>query len=359
MAPVESSGDMRVKSEADLLVEGFTLAVRRRLVLISLLSAVLFLLVWLSINTGPVRMSPKQVLDALLSGVGDHALIIREIRAPRAILAALVGGALGVAGAAAQSLTRNPLADPAIFGAPQAAALGAVCMLYYGYAQAHSPSLLLAAVGGAALAIAFVLILVRKRFSIISILLAGLAVGSLCSAGVSVALSLSPNPFAMAEIVFWLMGSFADRSFIHVALSLPLLAAGSLLILRSGSAYRALSLGEDTAISMGFNPQWTAFSAAVALSLSIGGATAVSGAIGFVGLMAPHIVRPFCNGDPKAILVPSLLAGAILTTASDILVRLIPSTNEIPVGVVTALLGAPFFLYLVTSRRVMFGSARQ
>jgi iron complex transport system permease protein len=172
------------------------------------------------------------------------------------------------------------------------------------------------------------------------------------------ALSLSPNPFAMAEIVFWLMGSFADRSFAHVALSLPLIVAGSVILITCGKAFRALSLGEDTAFSLGYNPGWTTACTAIALSLVIGATTAVSGAIGFVGLIAPHIARPFCSGDPKGILIPSILCGAILTTGADVVVRSIPSTNEIPVGVVTVLLGAPFFLYLVTFRRAMFGSVQ-
>lgn len=348
-----------VRSEADLLLDDFSRAARQRIALGLVLLILVVVLAWASLSVGPIRLSPRDVLQGLVSGGDERAIIVREIRLPRMLLSALVGGALGLCGAAAQSLTRNPLADPAIFGAPQAAALGAVCMLYFGYAEASSPQLLIAAVAGAALSIALVLFLVRRRFSIISVLLAGLAVGSLSSAGVAVALSLSPNPFAMAEIVFWLMGSFTDRSMIHVWLSLPFLLLGGLLVLRCGAAYRALSLGDDTAVSMGFNPGKAALYTAIALSLAIGGATAVSGAIGFVGLMAPHLVRPFCSGDPKGILIPSMLSGAVLTLSADIVVRLIPSTNEIPVGVITAVLGAPFFLYLVTSRHVMFGSVRE
>jgi iron complex transport system permease protein len=348
----------KLKSEPQLLRDAFARAAQDRVVLIVILSVLLAGLVFISLATGAAPIPISGIVEALLAGTGDAAVIVMEIRLPRTMLSVLVGAALGLCGAAAQSLTRNPLADPAIFGAPQAAAFGAVCMLYFGFAEASSPWLLLAAVTGAGLCLALILFLVRRRFSVISVLLGGLALGSLCSAGVSVALSLSPNPFAMAEIVFWLMGSFADRSFVHVALSYPLLIIGCGLLLSRGSAFRALSLGEDTAVSMGCNPQSTTAYTALGLSLAIGGATAVSGAIGFVGLMAPHLVRPFCSGDAKAVLVPSMLSGAILMTSADILVRTIPSTNEIPVGVITALLGAPFFLYLVTSRRVMFGSVQ-
>ena len=347
-----------MKSQSQLLLDGFSRAAQDRVILIAILSTLLAGLFVASLVIGPAPISIMGVLKALIAGVDDTAVIVREIRLPRTLLSLFVGSALGLCGAAAQSLTRNSLADPAIFGAPQAAALGAVCVLYFGFAEANSPMLLVAAVGAAGVCLGLILYLVRRRFSVISVLLGGLALGSLCSAGVSVALSLSANPFAMAEIVFWLMGSFADRSIAHVGLSFPLLAMGCVLLLSCGRAFRALSLGEDTAISMGFNPRKTTAFTAVGLSLAIGGATAVSGAIGFVGLMAPHIVRSFCGGDAKAILVPSMLAGAILTTGADILVRVIPSTNEIPVGVVTALLGAPFFLYLVTSRRLMFGSVQ-
>ncbi len=347
-----------VKGSPQALIDDFSHAARERCVFIAVLLLLLASLIAASLFTGPAQIRLTEAFEALMFGTSDNAIVMQEIRLPRLIISLAVGGALGLCGAAAQSLTRNPLADPAIFGAPQAAALGAVIMLYFNHADASSPLLLGAAIGGAAACLAVILLLARKHFSIIAVLLAGVAVGSLCSAGVSMALSLSPNPFAMAEIVFWLMGSFADRSVAHIALSLPPLVMGSAIILLCGKSFRALTLGEDTAISMGYSPLRTTVYTAAALSMIIGATTAVSGAIGFVGLMAPHFARPFCNGDPKAILLPSVLCGAILTTGADVVVRLIPSTNEIPVGVVTAVLGAPFFLYLVTFRRAMFGSLR-
>ena len=345
-----------LQSDPQFLLEGFSRAALERTFLNAVLTCVLAFLAATSLATGPVFVPFADLLDSLRGGDNEFAIIINDIRLPRTLLSILVGASLGLCGASAQSLTRNPLADPSIFGAPQAAALGAVLLLYFGWSEANSPELLIASVGGAAVCLVLILLMVRRRFSVVAVLLAGLALGSLCSAGLSMALSLSPNPFAMAEIVFWLMGSFADRSLLHVILSAPLIVIGCAVLLSCGRAFRALSLGEDTAISMGFSPSFTTSRAAIGMALTIGAATAVSGAIGFVGLMAPHLARPFCSGDPKAILVPSMLAGAILTTAADIVVRIVPSTNEIPVGVVTALLGAPFFLYLVTSRRAMFGS---
>ncbi len=345
-----------MKNDPQRLLDAFSRAGRDQVLLVVVLSFLLFAAFAGSLIIGPVSIPVSVVFNALFFGDDDAAAIVREVRLPRAALSTFVGAALGLCGAAAQSLTRNPLADPAIFGAPQAAALGAVCLLYFGYAEANSPALLAASIGGAALSFTLVFLLVRNRFSVISVLLAGLALGSLFSAGVSIALSLSPNPFAMAEIVFWLMGSFADRSLLHVLISAPALLIGCVILLSCGGAFRALSLGEDTASSMGFNPGLATAYTAIGLALAIGAATAVSGSIAFVGLMAPHLVRTYCNGDPKALLIPSMLSGALLMTSADVLVRLIPSTNEIPVGVITAILGAPFFLYLVTSRRAMFGS---
>lgn len=345
-----------LQSDPQFLLDGFSRAALERTFLNVVLTCVLATLVAASLATGPVFVPLVDLIASLGGGDSEYAVIVTEIRLPRALLSVLVGAALGLCGASAQSLTRNPLADPSIFGAPQAAALGAVLLLYFGWSEANSPELLVASVGGAAACLILILLMVRRRFSVVAVLLAGLALGSLCSAGLSTALSLSPNPFAMAEIVFWLMGSFADRSLLHVVLSAPFIVIGCSILLSCGRAFRALSLGEDTAMSMGFSPTLTTTWAATGMAFTIGGATAVSGAIGFVGLMAPHLARPFCSGDPKAILLPSMLAGAILTTGADIIVRVVPSTNEIPVGVVTALLGAPFFLYLVTSRRAMFGS---
>jgi iron complex transport system permease protein len=348
-----------VKGDPQLLLDDFSHATHERTLFVCILWLMLASLVVASLFTGPAYIPLNDAFAALVMGTGENAIVMQEIRLPRLVISLAVGGGLGLCGAAAQSLTRNPLADPAIFGAPQAAALGAVIVLYFNHAVAGSPLLVISAISGAAVCLAVILLLARKHFSIIAVLLAGVAVGSLCSAGVSMALSLSPNPFAMAEIVFWLMGSFADRSVAHVALSLPLIVFGGVIIMRCGNSFRALTLGEDTAISMGYSPMKTTVYTAAALSMIIGATTAVSGAIGFVGLMAPHFARPFCNGDPKAILLPSILCGAILTTGADVVVRLIPSTNEIPVGVITAVLGAPFFLYLVTFRRAMFGSLQQ
>jgi iron complex transport system permease protein len=343
------------RTEAEALLAGFRLAARgRRKVAVALLGLVIAMAA-ISLAVGPSGISFSKLFSALSGEDEIQRVILFEIRTPRLLLSLIIGAGLGLCGAAAQALTRNPLADPSVFGAPQAAALGAVGALYFSFAGALSIVLPLAAVTGAALSMLFVALMVRRRFSVTSMLLAGLAIGSLCAAAISLVLSLSSNPFALTEIVFWLMGSFADRSFTHVWISAPLMLIGMAIVLRLGPSYRMLSLGEDTARAMGVGVGRVALATAAGVALTVGAATSVAGSIAFVGLMAPHLVRHACGSDPHAILVPSMLSGAALTIGADILVRLLPSTSEIPVGVVTALLGAPFFLFLVLSRRAMFG----
>lgn len=348
-----ATGSIDDQAEAIIVATRRAAAKRRRLIV-----ALILLLAALSaagLAVGPVRLSFSEIVAGILRKDDALAMIILEIRLPRLILSLTIGASLGVCGAAAQALTRNPLADPAIFGAPQAAALGAVAVLYLGIANASSFALPIAAIGAAAGSMSLIGLLALRRSSVTTLLLAGLAIGSLCGAAISLVLSLSANPYALTEIVFWLLGSFADRSFLHVGLSLPFLLVSGLLLYRCGAAFRALTLGVDAASSLGVNITATTLLSVSAIAIGVGAGTAVVGAIGFVGLIAPHLVRPFCGGDPQATLTPSLLAGAALMTAADILVRVIPSTTELRVGAVTAVLGAPFFLYIVLSRGASFG----
>lgn len=282
---------------------------------------------------------------------------MRDIRLPRLILSLGVGAGLGLSGAAMQGLLRNPLAEPAIFGAPQAAAFGAVLALYSGFADALSWALPAAAIAGAFLSVAAILLAARSGAGLVTLILAGLAVSSLAGAATSLAINLSPNPFAVTEIVFWLMGSFEDRSMRHVALALPLLALSAALLLRCAPGYRALTLGEETAASLGVDVARLRRLSVAGVAIGVGAGVAVSGAIGFVGLVAPHLARPLVGADPGRILLPSALIGAALLTAADIGVRLAPSVTEIKVGVVTALIGAPLFLWLILARRAAFPDA--
>lgn len=304
-----------------------------------------------SLTVGPAGLTLGEAWSGLATGVGVEGVIVRDIRLPRLILSLTVGASLGLAGAAMQGLLRNPLAEPAIFGAPQAAAFGAVLALYSGFANALSFALPAAAIAGALLSVGALFAIARRGAGLVTLILAGLALSSLAGAATSLAINLSPNPFAVTEIVFWLMGSFEDRSMRHVALAAPFLAASALILMRCGAGYRALTLGEETAASLGVDVARLRRLSVAGVALGVGAGVAVSGAIGFVGLVAPHLSRPLVGADPQKVLAPSALVGAALLTAADVGVRLAPTATEIKVGVVTALIGAPLFLWLVLARR--------
>jgi len=306
----------------------------------------------LSLGIGPARLSPWAAAQALLSDQGSASIIVREIRLPRTGLAILIGWTFGLTGAALQGLLRNPLADTAVFGAPQAAALGAVLVLYFGFVGALSWALPAAAIVGALISIALVVAIAGRRATITILVLAGLATGSLAGAATSLALSLSPNPFAVTEIVFWLLGSLEDRSTTHVMLATPFLVVATLLLLWSGTGLRALTLGEETAESLGVDVARLRIAIVLAAAIGAGASVAVAGSIGFIGLVAPHIARPLTGYDPARALVPSGLIGAALLTAADCAVRLLPTSAEVKIGVLTALLGVPFFLWIIARRRV-------
>ncbi len=311
------------------------------------LSACLLLLVALSLCVGPAGLSGQEIWNGVSGADASAAIIVREIRLPRTLLSIGVGAILGLCGAAAQSLTRNPLAEPALFGTPQAAAFGAVAVLYSGIASANSLLLPLAAICSSVCSLALVIWISRRGNSIISLLLVGLGLGSLAGAATSLVISFSSNPYAVMEIVFWLLGSFEDRSLQHVLLSFPFFLIAILLIWLCKDGYQALTLGEDVAQSLGVDVQRVGLYTVLGIAIGVGAGVAVSGAIGFVGLVAPHIVRPYFPGQPGKILIGSALTGAVIMTAADILVRLLPSTSELRIGVLTAFIGVPWFIYLV------------
>ena len=307
-----------------------------------------------SLALGSVPLAPARVLAAL-AGHGDPVAtaIVIELRLPRTILGLAVGAMLGLAGAALQGYLRNPLAEPSVLGASNAAALGAVGAIYFGLAELHPLVLPVLAIAAALVALALLFTLAGKSESPLTLILAGIAVSTLAGAAISLALNLSPNPFAAMEIMTWLLGSLENRSFQHVWIALPCIAVGGALLLYDGRALDALTLGEDGARALGTDLRATRLRLLLGVAIGVGGAVAVSGSIGFVGLIVPHLVRPLTDRSPSAILLPSALAGAVLLTLADIGVRLIPSTNELKLGVVTAFLGVPVFLaYLMRERRL-------
>ena len=287
-------------------------------------------------------------------GDDPRSAIVFGLRLPRTVLAILVGGALGLSGAALQGYTRNPLADPGILGVSSTAALGAVLTLYLGAAGEASWILPAAAMVGAGLGVAVLLGLAGVTSSIVTFILAGFVIHAVCTAGISLALNLAPNPWAVNEIVNWLMGSLADRSVEELRLATPGILVGSLILLTLGRALDALTLGEQGARSLGVELSRTRLLMASGVTLVVGSSVAVTGVIGFVGLITPHLLRGLVGARPGAILAPSFLAGAALTLGADILVRLTPAASEIKLSVAMAALGGPFFLGLLLSLRRRF-----
>ena len=324
----------------------------RDLPLHAALAALLAAAFALSLAVGPAPLGFGDVLAALL-GAGDDtaALIVREIRLPRALLGLTIGATLGISGAGLQGLFRNPLAEPGLIGASSTAALGGVVAMYFGFYTAFPLALPAAAMLGAFAAVGLLLLLAGRDGSTLTIILAGVAISSLGAALISLAINLSNNLFAVTEIVFWLMGSLSDRSMDHVWLTLPFTAAGWLLIAACGLALDALTLGDETATSLGVNLARTRLMMIAGTALSVGAGVAVSGAIGFVGLVVPHLLRPLVGHEPRRLLPASALGGAILLLLADVGVRVLPTTQELRLGVVTALIGVPFFLFLIFKTR--------
>lgn len=304
-----------------------------------------------SLLTGVAEVAPLTALKALLTGgEGPLGLVMREIRLPRAILAVLVGASLGLSGAAMQGLLRNPMAEPGVIGISAAAALGAVIALQTGLAASFALALPLAALLGALIGVAAILFL-AGRGGTLALILAGIALSALAAALTSLVLNLSPNPFAAQDIVFWMMGSLADCSFTHVAIAAPFIALGGVLLVRSGRCLEALTLGEEAAASMGIDLTRLRLAVILGTAASVGAATAVAGTVGFVGLVVPHLLRPLVGASPARLLPAAALGGAVLVLIADIAVRKVLPGQDLKLGVLMALVGAPVFLNLIWRMR--------
>ena len=330
------------------------MSARRHPLLIPALIASALLAALASLALGAVPLSPPRIL-AVLGGGGDDVarVILLDLRLPRMLLGLIVGAMLGLAGAALQGYLRNPLAEPSVLGASNCAALGAVGALYFGLAQAHPLALPALAIMTGLIGIGALFLLAGPAESPLTLILAGIAIATLAGAGISLSLNLSPNPFAAMEIMSWLMGSLENRAYGHVWIALPCVAVGAALLLGDGRTLDALTLGEDGAQALGIDLRRARIRLMLGVAIGVGGAVAVSGAIGFVGLIVPHLVRPLTDRSPSAILLPSMLGGAVLLTLADIGVRLIPTSSELKLGVLTALLGVPVFLmHLMRERRL-------
>ncbi|WP_285275857.1 FecCD family ABC transporter permease [Halopseudomonas bauzanensis] len=316
------------------------------------LLALLLVTMLASLAVGSTSVAVLPGLFDFVSGRSNlNAIVIGEIRLPRTLIALAVGAALGLSGAALQGLLRNPLAEPSLTGASQGAALGAASVFYFGL----FPSLGAAAPGvagliGAAIALMLMLMLAGSSRSHM-VIMAGLAISTLSGAALATVLNFAPNPYAMQELVFWLLGSVAERGLEHLWLLLPALLIGSMLILSQRRLLSGLSLGDQVARSMGLNYRYGSIMIVLGAAVLVGASVAVAGSIGFVGLLVPHLLRPLVQHRPERLLVPAALAGAILVCLADIGVRLLPPGQELKLGVLTSLLGAPLFIWLVWKER--------
>ena len=301
---------------------------------------------------GSTPLSPGRVIAALFGG-GDAAdrLVVWEIRMPRALAAFVVGGALAASGAALQGLLRNPLAEPGVLGVSASASLGAVIAIYYGLAALTPWAVPFGAVAGALAATLLIAALAAYVRSVVTLILVGVALSSFAGALMSLLMNLAPNPIALSDMVNWMLGSVANRSFDDLALAAPFLAPALIVLFAARRGLSALTLGEEAASGVGLNLRRLRLAVVMGAGLATGAAVSVAGAIGFVGIVAPHLVRPLTAYDPARSLLPSAVLGGVMLVLADILVRLMPTASELKLGVVAALVGAPAFAWIAAQRK--------
>mgnify|MGYP003633489568 CR=1 FL=1 len=325
----------------------------RQFNLLLIVASVLAILGACLLGTTPMGLGQAFAAFAGQSVTAD-SVVIWEIRLPRALAAFVVGAALGCSGAALQGLLRNPLAEPGVLGVTATASLSATFALYYGLAASSAFLLPVFAIVGALLATALLAVAAIRIKSVVTLILIGVGLSSFSASVMSLLLNLAPNPFSLSDMMNWLLGSVANRSFEDLRTTLPFIVVGLAVLLMSRRGLAALTLGDEAASGIGLDLHKQRIAVVLGAGLATGAAVALAGAIGFVGIVAPHIVRPFVDHDPARSLLPSgLLAGLILVLA-DIAVRLLPTTTELKLGVVAALIGAPAFIWIAMQRRVTY-----
>ena len=308
-----------------------------------ILPLLLIVAILLSLMAGKVWIAPS-----LWFSDSPEGWIMAELRVPRALLGLGVGGVLGLSGAVLQGYLRNPLADPTVVGVSSSAALGGVLAILLGLTGLPMFGL---AMLGAGTSVALLVMLAGRGGGPLAFILAGMVLATLSGALTALIISLAPNPFATSEIIAWLMGALTDRTMDDLARAVPFMAAGSLILLTTGRALDALTLGEEAAQSLGIHPQGLQAQVALGTGLAIGASVAVTGVVGFVGLIVPHFVRLWVGERPSATLLPSFCGGAILTLIADTIVRLTRGPGEVRLGIAMAAIGAPFFLLLLARLR--------
>jgi len=318
-----------------------------------LLALSLIATIILSLLLGSVPLPLDRVISALVfqASAGDQ-LVVWDIRLPRSLAAALVGAALGMSGAALQGLLRNPLAEPGILGVSATAALFASCTLYFDLTASMPFALPIAAVAGALAATMVVATAALRAQSVVTLILIGVGLSSFSGALMALLMNLAPNPFSLADMVNWMLGTVANRSLEDLALAAPLAIVGMSVLLVSRRGLAVLALGDETAAGLGVNLTSQRLAVIVGAGLATGAAVALAGAIGFVGIVAPHLVRPLVRYNSSQLLVPSALLGALLLVLADIGVRVLPTDFELKLGVVASLIGAPIFIWIAARRRL-------
>ena len=300
---------------------------------------------------GSTSLGLSRAVSALLGGgdIGDR-LVIWQIRLPRAVAAYLVGAALGASGAALQGLLRNPLAEPGVLGVSACASLGATFAIFYGFVGINSFALPIAAIIGALFATTIIAFAAVHTRSVVTLILIGVGLSSLAGAVMSLVLNLAPTPFTLSDLVNWTLGSVANRSFSDIGFAAPFLLSGLAILWFTRRGLSALTLGEEAASGIGLNLRAQRIWVVLGAGLSTGAAVSLAGAIGFVGIVAPHVVRPFTGHDPARSLLPSALLAGIFLVLADIGVRVISTQTELKLGVVAALIGAPAFIWIALNR---------
>jgi iron complex transport system permease protein len=334
-----------------------TRAVRWTL-LLSILALTLFVTIVVCLSIGVVNIPFDQVISVLFGGGSERdQWIIMNLRLPRVFLAGIVGASLAVAGATMQGLFRNPMASPSIIGISAGAAFGASLAIVLGVSWASGAL----AIPAMAFVFSFITLFLvyavsRNRSGYVpveTLLLAGIAIGALFSALVSTLQYFSGDK--LSGVVFWLMGGLNNATWEQVMISVPAVILGSSVIMVLARDLNAIMVGEEQASNLGINVNQTRILLLLAASLITAMAVSVSGIIGFVGLIIPHVIRILVGPDHRVLLPASILGGALFMIWTDTVARTIISPAELPVGIITSLLGAPFFIYLLMSRKRSMG----
>lgn len=317
-----------------------------------LLVCLIIVAAFLASMFGQVSLTLSQVVGGFL-GQETTAIniIVQELRLPRILLGGVCGAVLGYAGALLQGLLRNPLADPGVLGVSASASLGAVVAIYFGLSAYSTFAIPVAAILFALLATLILLIIASRDTSILTLILAGVGLSSMAVAGISLVMNFAPHPMSLQEMVLWMMGSLENRTFDDLYLSLPFVVVGAAAVMGTGRDLNAISLGEETAQSLGVNLNLLRIRIIMGTALAVGAMVAVTGSIGFVGLVVPHFVRSLIGFEPRRIMLPSALLGALIVMLADILTRLPIGQGQLRLGVVMGLIGAPVFLYIILKTR--------